>query len=97
MIQQEGIDLIDRDPYPFFLRITETAGGDHRECQRSYPLLLSQLKTLPVAVQAFVGSYVKQWNMILAAALLAIVPMVIVFLIAQRQIMDGMIESAVKG
>ena len=55
------------------------------------------VKTLPVAVQAFVGSYVKQWNMILAAALLAIVPMVIVFLIAQRQIMDGMIEGAVKG
>ena len=55
------------------------------------------VKTLPVAVQAFVGSYVKQWNMILAAALLAIVPMVVVFLIAQRQIMDGMIEGAVKG
>jgi raffinose/stachyose/melibiose transport system permease protein len=55
------------------------------------------VKTLPVAVQAFVGSYVKQWNMILAAALLAIIPMIILFLIAQRQIMDGMIEGAVKG
>jgi raffinose/stachyose/melibiose transport system permease protein len=55
------------------------------------------VKTLPVAVQAFVGSYVKQWNMILAAALLAIVPMVIVFLVAQKQIMNGMIEGAVKG
>ncbi len=55
------------------------------------------VKTLPVAVQAFVGSYVKQWNLILAAALLAIVPMIIVFLIAQKQIMNGMIEGAVKG
>ncbi len=55
------------------------------------------VKTLPVAVQAFVGSYVKQWNMILAAALLAIVPMIIVFLFAQKQIMNGMIEGAVKG
>ncbi|MCR5670348.1 MAG: carbohydrate ABC transporter permease [Butyrivibrio sp.] len=55
------------------------------------------VKTLPVAVQAFVGSYVKQWNLILAAALLAIVPMIIVFLIAQKQIMEGMIEGAVKG
>ncbi|MBR5359773.1 MAG: carbohydrate ABC transporter permease, partial [Lachnospiraceae bacterium] len=55
------------------------------------------VKTLPVAVQAFVGSYVKQWNLILAAALLAIVPMVIIFLFAQKQIMDGMIEGAVKG
>ncbi len=55
------------------------------------------VKTLPVAVQAFVGSYVKQWNLILAAALLAIVPMVILFLFAQKQIMAGMIEGAVKG
>jgi raffinose/stachyose/melibiose transport system permease protein len=55
------------------------------------------VKTLPVAVQAFVGSYVKQWNLILTAALLAIIPMIVVFLFAQKQIMNGMIEGAVKG
>ncbi len=57
----------------------------------------SKLKTLPVAVQAFVGSYVKQWDLILTAALLAILPMIIIFLIAQKQIMNGMVEGAVKG
>ncbi|MBR4668439.1 MAG: carbohydrate ABC transporter permease [Butyrivibrio sp.] len=56
-----------------------------------------KVMTLPVAVQKFVGSYVKQWNLILAAALLAIIPMIILFLIAQKQIMEGMIEGAVKG
>jgi raffinose/stachyose/melibiose transport system permease protein len=35
--------------------------------------------------------------MILAAAMLAIIPMIIVFLVAQKQIMKGMIEGAVKG
>ena len=55
------------------------------------------VKTLPVAVQAFVGSDVKQWNLILAAALLAIVPMIVLFLFAQKQLMEGMIEGAVKG
>ncbi|MBP3877233.1 MAG: carbohydrate ABC transporter permease [Lachnospiraceae bacterium] len=59
--------------------------------------LNGKYKTLPVAVQAFVGSYVKQWDLILTAALLAIVPMIIVFLIGQKQIMNGMIEGAVKG
>ena len=54
-------------------------------------------KTLPVAVQSFVGSYVKQWDLILTAALLAIIPMVVIFLIGQKQIMNGMIEGAVKG
>ncbi len=59
--------------------------------------LNGEVKTLPVAVQAFVGSYVKQWNMILTAALLAIIPMVIVFLIGQKQIVQGMVDGAVKG
>ncbi len=62
-------------------------------------LMLGQngkVKTLPVAVQAFVGSYVKQWDLILTAALLAIIPMIIIFLIGQKQIMSGMVEGAVK-
>ena len=62
-------------------------------------LMLGQngkVKTLPVAVQAFVGSYVKQWDLILTAALLAMIPMIIIFLIAQKQIMAGMVEGAVK-
>ncbi len=63
-------------------------------------LMLGQngkVKTLPVAVQAFVGSYVKQWDLILTAALLAILPMIVIFLFAQKQIMEGMVEGAVKG
>ena len=62
-------------------------------------LMLGQngkVKTLPVAVQAFVGSYVKQWDLILAAALLAIIPMIIIFIVAQKQIMNGMVEGAIK-
>lgn len=62
-------------------------------------LMLGQngkVKTLPVAVQAFVGSYVKQWDLILTAALLAIIPMIIIFLFAQKQIMNGMVEGAIK-
>ena len=59
--------------------------------------LNGKYKTLPVAVQAFVGSYVKQWDLILTAALLAIIPMIAVFLVGQKQIMNGMIEGAVKG
>lgn len=63
-------------------------------------LMLGQngkVKTLPVAVQAFVGSYVKQWDLILTSSLLAILPMIILFLFAQKQIMEGMVEGAVKG
>lgn len=58
--------------------------------------LNGKIKTLPVAVSSFVGSYVKQWDLILSAAFLAMIPIVILFLAAQRQIMQGMVEGAIK-
>lgn len=56
----------------------------------------SSNKTLPVAVQAFVGSFAKSWDLILTAALLAMIPMIVLFLFAQKQIMSGMVEGAIK-
>lgn len=58
--------------------------------------LNGKIKTLPVAVSSFVGSYVKQWDLILAAAFLAMIPIVILFLFAQKQIIQGMVEGAIK-
>lgn len=58
--------------------------------------LNGKIKTLPVAVTSFVGSYVKQWDLILSAAFLAMIPIVVLFLIAQKQIMAGMVEGAIK-
>ena len=55
--------------------------------------LNGRIKTLPVAVSSFVGSYVKQWDLILTAALLAMIPIIILFLFAQKQIM---VEGAIK-
>ena len=55
-----------------------------------------KVKTFPVAVQAFIGSYVKQWDLILTAAFLAIIPMIILFLFAQKQIMGGLVDGAIK-
>lgn len=58
--------------------------------------LNGSVKTLPIAVTSFVGSFVKQWDMILTAALLAMIPIVILFLFAQKQIIQGMVDGAVK-
>ena len=52
--------------------------------------------TLPVAVQSFVGSFVKSWDLILTAALLAMIPMIVIFILAQKHIMDGMVQGAIK-
>ncbi len=58
--------------------------------------LNGRIKTLPIAVSSFVGSYVKQWDLILTAALLAMIPIIILFVFAQRQIIQGMVEGAIK-
>lgn len=58
--------------------------------------LNGKIKTLPVAVTSFVGSYVKQWDLIMCAAFLAMIPIVVLFLFAQKQIMAGMVDGAIK-
>jgi raffinose/stachyose/melibiose transport system permease protein len=55
------------------------------------------VKTLPLAVASFVGSFVKRWDLILTATLMAILPVVITFLALQRYIIKSMVEGAVKG
>ncbi len=64
------------------------------------PLLVlggnGQVQTIPLAVTAFAGAYVKQWNLIMTTSLLAMVPIVVLFLFAQRYIIKGMVEGAIK-
>ncbi len=64
------------------------------------PLLLlgpsGAIQTIPLAVTAFVGAFVKQWDLILTSALLAMLPIIILFIFAQKYIMKGMVEGSVK-
>jgi len=55
------------------------------------------VKTLPVAVQAFVGSYVNQCNIILESALLSNIHIIIQFLIENIHINEGMIYISENG
>ena len=64
------------------------------------PLLLlgkgNKLMTVPLAVANFAGSYVKQWDLIMTAILMAMVPVVIAFLLAQKYIVKGMVAGSIK-
>ena len=65
------------------------------------PLLIltagGAVKTLPLAVASFVGSFVKKWDLILTATMMTMLPIVIMFLILQKYIIKGMVDGAVKG
>jgi raffinose/stachyose/melibiose transport system permease protein len=44
---------------------------------------------LPVAVYTFVGAFASRWNLIFAAVLVSLVPIMLFFLVAQRQLIRG--------
>lgn len=64
------------------------------------PLLIlgkgNKVMTIPLAVSNFAGAYVKQWDLILTAILMAMVPVIIFFLIAQKSIIKGMVAGSIK-
>ncbi|MGF3112948.1 carbohydrate ABC transporter permease [Facklamia sp. P9177] len=56
----------------------------------------NDIQTLPIAISNFAGSYTKQWDMILSSSLMIMIPIIIVFLFAQKQILKGMVDGAIK-
>ncbi|MFW6089758.1 MAG: carbohydrate ABC transporter permease, partial [Gemmatimonadota bacterium] len=53
--------------------------------------------TVPVAIALFRGQYQVPWGEILAAAVVATLPVAILVLVFQRRIVQGLTAGAVKG
>lgn len=61
-------------------------------------MLSSQnLKTLPLSFSVFYGSYLNEWQLIMAGLVLSVFPVLIFFLLMQKNIMDGLTAGALKG
>jgi cellobiose transport system permease protein len=60
-------------------------------------VLGSSNPTLPVAVQLLQSSYFKDMALIMAGVTLSVVPLVVVFIFAGRQLVAGIMQGAVKG
>ena len=57
-----------------------------------------ELFTLPLSLRNFTDSYgVPLWNLQLAGATLSVVPILLVFILAQRQVVNSLASSGVKG
>ena len=54
------------------------------------------VQTLPLAITVFAGSYLKQWDLILTSTLIAMLPVIILYLFAQRYIIKGMVDGSIK-
>ena len=66
----------------------------------TWPLVMVKsphLRTLPIGMMYFDGTYGRQTNLIMAASVMAVVPPVILFLIGQKFLIKGIQLGAVKG
>ena len=54
-------------------------------------------RTLPLAIALFHGQNSTLWGLVFAASMIAIVPVIIVFLVFQRYFVQGLTSGAVKG
>ncbi|MBX3597631.1 MAG: carbohydrate ABC transporter permease [Rhizobiaceae bacterium] len=64
-----------------------------------FPLILApseETKTVTLGAQIFIGQYVTNWNAVLAALSLAILPVLVLYVIFSRQLIRGITSGAVK-
>ena len=54
------------------------------------------IQTIPLAIAGFAGSFVKKWDLIMTAVLMAAAPIIVGFIIAQKQIIKGMVSGSIK-
>jgi raffinose/stachyose/melibiose transport system permease protein len=63
----------------------------------SLVLTNKDLYTIPIATQAFYGTYSTDIGLVMAALLLAMLPILILYVFLQRYIVEGVTSGAVKG
>lgn len=65
-----------------------------------YPLLLTtseDMKTLPAGLATFMGTHVVEYGIIMAGACLSLLPILIAYLFAQKQFVQGIAMTGMKG
>jgi multiple sugar transport system permease protein len=65
-----------------------------------WPLVIvntESLKTLPIGLASFQGMYRTDWSLLMAAAIMVMAPLVVIFFFAQRFFVEGIKLQGIKG
>lgn len=57
----------------------------------------TEVRTLPVAIALFQGQHSTSWGLVFAASMIAILPVLVVYVVFQRFFVAGLTSGAVKG
>lgn len=55
-----------------------------------------EVRTLPIAIALFQGQHSTSWGLVFAASLIAIIPVLIVYIVFQRHFVAGLTSGAIK-
>ncbi|MFZ5815045.1 MAG: carbohydrate ABC transporter permease [Bacillota bacterium] len=65
-----------------------------------WPLVVTsnpKFMTLPLGLATLQGRWATEWNLVMAGAVLNVMPMILVYLVAQKQFIKGVTLSGIKG
>ncbi len=65
-----------------------------------WPLVVTaseQMRTIPVGLAAFVGQYSTAWGILMAGSVIALLPVLIIYILAQKWFVRGIILSGMGG
>ena len=54
-------------------------------------------KTIQLGIRMFIGQYSTEYGLVMAVSVLALLPVLIIFLIGQKQFVQGIASSGIKG
>jgi ABC-type glycerol-3-phosphate transport system permease component len=54
-------------------------------------------RTLPIAIALFQGQHATSWGLVFAASVIAVLPVILIFVVFQRQFVSGLATGALKG
>ena len=60
-------------------------------------LTKTELKTIQIGLRMFISQYSAEYGLIMAASVVALIPVLIVFLSLQRFFVEGVASSGIKG
>jgi multiple sugar transport system permease protein len=65
-----------------------------------WPLVIvnsRELMTLPLGLANLHGEYTTQWNLVMAGTTISVIPILLIYLLAQKHIVRGFVLSGLKG
>ncbi len=55
-----------------------------------------ELQTLPIALAGLQGQYVSEWDVIMAGSVVSVIPMLAIYIFAQKYVIQGVASSGIK-